>query len=267
MFSRVPALCLATVLIFLAVPGFESRAAESTQPPAPAAASESPRALSGVTPAEMAQLMSGAAQELHLKEFVALQAAGPVIVLDLRNKDEFAKRHLAGSINMPLTDVTEKTLPTIAPDKKAAVVLACDYSFAPVRQIAMTIQAYPVLKKAGYTQIYRLNLWSTPGGGRMITEEELDKLVNFEGSTVKAHPVTHVVAAKSAAVATGVAGNQTNAEMGAKLLREAAKFFRDLGAGNAKLKAQMDENAQVYDDMADLLEKDPLGRGGTPPVK
>jgi len=51
----------------------------------------------------------------------------------------------------------------------------------------------------------------------------------------------------------------THAQLAAKLLRDAATFFRNVGAQNPALKEQMDDNATVYDQVADLLERDPGG--------
>lgn len=51
----------------------------------------------------------------------------------------------------------------------------------------------------------------------------------------------------------------TYAHLAAKLLRDAATFFRNVGAQNQPLKEQMDDNASVYEQVADLVEKDPLG--------
>ncbi len=50
-----------------------------------------------------------------------------------------------------------------------------------------------------------------------------------------------------------------HAEIAANLLRNAAVFFRDLGAQNADLKEQMDVNARTYETVADLVESDPNG--------
>lgn len=52
----------------------------------------------------------------------------------------------------------------------------------------------------------------------------------------------------------------TYAHLAAKLLRDAAIFFRNVGAQNAPLKEQMNDNASVYEQVADLIEKDPLGK-------
>jgi hypothetical protein len=49
----------------------------------------------------------------------------------------------------------------------------------------------------------------------------------------------------------------TCAQLAAKLLRDAATFFRNVGAQNEPLREQMNDNAAVYDQIADLLEQDP----------
>lgn len=50
----------------------------------------------------------------------------------------------------------------------------------------------------------------------------------------------------------------THAQLASKLLRDAAAFFRTLGTENPPLKEQMDENATVFDQVADLVEADPM---------
>lgn len=128
------------------------------------------------------------AEELDLAGFKALEAKGSVVVLDVRSKESFAYRHLAGSVNAPLTDLTEKNLPQLAPDRAVPVVLACDYSFMPTRMVAMTLQAYPVLQANGYQHIYRLNLWKSAANAQMLTDEAQEKELAFEGTGVKKKP-------------------------------------------------------------------------------
>lgn len=48
-------------------------------------------------------------------------------------------------------------------------------------------------------------------------------------------------------------------ELAIRLLRDAAGFFRNVGEQNAPLKSNMFGNADVYDQVADLLEGDPTG--------
>ena len=51
----------------------------------------------------------------------------------------------------------------------------------------------------------------------------------------------------------------THAKLAIDLLRNAAVFFRDIGAQNADLREQMAVNARTYDAVADMLENDPNG--------
>ena len=51
----------------------------------------------------------------------------------------------------------------------------------------------------------------------------------------------------------------THAELAARLLRDAARFFRTLGDQNEPLREQMMENADVFEQVAGLVEKDPSG--------
>ena len=51
----------------------------------------------------------------------------------------------------------------------------------------------------------------------------------------------------------------THAQLAAKLLKDAAVFFRTIGEQNPPLKIQMDENANVFEQVADLVEQNPVG--------
>ncbi len=51
----------------------------------------------------------------------------------------------------------------------------------------------------------------------------------------------------------------SHSELAAKLLRDAAAFFKTISEQNPPLKEQMDENADVFEKVADLVEKDPNG--------
>ncbi|TVQ82223.1 MAG: hypothetical protein EA357_10255 [Micavibrio sp.] len=51
----------------------------------------------------------------------------------------------------------------------------------------------------------------------------------------------------------------TYTDLAVKLLRDAAGFFRNVGEQNEPLKEQMNDNADVYEQVADLLEQDPTG--------
>ena len=49
----------------------------------------------------------------------------------------------------------------------------------------------------------------------------------------------------------------TNAEIAAKLLRDAATFFRHVGAQNEPLREHMDDNARAYEAVAERVETAP----------
>lgn len=51
----------------------------------------------------------------------------------------------------------------------------------------------------------------------------------------------------------------SHAQLAAKLLRDAAVFFRTIGEQNSPLKPQMEENASVFEQVADLVEHQPNG--------
>ncbi len=51
----------------------------------------------------------------------------------------------------------------------------------------------------------------------------------------------------------------THAQLAAKLLRDAAVFFRTIGEQNPPLKVQMEENASVFEQVAGLVENEPVG--------
>jgi hypothetical protein len=54
----------------------------------------------------------------------------------------------------------------------------------------------------------------------------------------------------------------THAEFAAKLLRNAASIFRTIAGGDPASDDRTDQFASLYEQMADLVEKDPLGEIG-----
>jgi len=51
----------------------------------------------------------------------------------------------------------------------------------------------------------------------------------------------------------------THAALAAKLLKDAAAFFRTIGEQNPPLAIQMEENASVFEQVADLVAQNPTG--------
>lgn len=114
---------------------------------------------------------------LGLTQFLLLQQTNPDhVVLDVRSAERYAEKHIKGAINIPVTELTEKTLAEKIPDVNTPIAIMCDFSLIPSRMVPMTLQAYPVLKAAGYEKIYRLQLW------RGETPEPFERLIAFEGT-------------------------------------------------------------------------------------
>lgn len=138
-----------------------------------------------MTAEEFNRHMTGAAEAaLTLEGFVALRAQEPgLVVLDTRAPEAFAYERIKGSLNLPLTEMTEYTLPALLPDPTQPVVLVCSESFGPTRMMSMTLQAWPVLKANGYGRVYRLNLWRPEtAGAQMHNREEIERRVPLEGT-------------------------------------------------------------------------------------
>ncbi len=51
----------------------------------------------------------------------------------------------------------------------------------------------------------------------------------------------------------------THAQVAGRLLRDAATFFRNVATQNEHLREQLNDNAKVYDEVAQLIEADPTG--------
>lgn len=51
----------------------------------------------------------------------------------------------------------------------------------------------------------------------------------------------------------------TNSDVAATLLRNAAKFFRDIGSNTPQIAEQMEQNARTYEIVAQWMEDDPTG--------
>ncbi|MCK5374665.1 MAG: hypothetical protein KAJ40_05220 [Alphaproteobacteria bacterium] len=53
--------------------------------------------------------------------------------------------------------------------------------------------------------------------------------------------------------------DMSHAELAGRLLNDAAGFFRELAEKNEPIREQMNENANVYEQMGQLVSADPLG--------
>ncbi|WP_411341559.1 rhodanese-like domain-containing protein [Sphingopyxis sp. J-6] len=106
-----------------------------------------------------------AARLLPFDRFKAEAAKPDVLLLDARSKDAFAAGHIAGAVNLPLTDFTADSLAAVIganPDRP--ILIYCNNNFAnnraPVpmksRALALNIQTFINLVGYGYPNVWEL---------------------------------------------------------------------------------------------------------------
>lgn len=101
---------------------------------------------------------------ISLSRFKAMAADGAAIILDARSADAFAQGHMAGAINVPLTDFTAEALAAALPDRSRPILIYCNNNFAndrpPVRlkaaPVSLNIQTFINLTAYGYGNVYEL---------------------------------------------------------------------------------------------------------------
>ena len=120
--------------------------------PAPAAPKDTPQAVS----ATVAQPMALPA-DVTPKTVEELRATGAIVVIDVREPDEFAEGRIPGATLIPLGQLADRTdeVPTDVP-----VVMVC-------RSGNRSGQAVQLLQKAGFTNIHNMtggmNAWTQAG--------------------------------------------------------------------------------------------------------
>jgi phage shock protein E len=98
--------------------------------------------------------------------FKAMATQSDVLVLDARSSDAFARGHLAGAINLPLTDFTAEALAAaIGPNRNRPILIYCNNNFSnhrppvPLKSapLALNIQTFINLVGYGYANVWELN--------------------------------------------------------------------------------------------------------------
>jgi len=74
--------------------------------------------------------------------------SGNVVIIDLMNKEDFAKRHIPGAINIPLNEL-ENHVSEIPTDK--TIVITCN------RGLTKTEMGFQHLQNQGFTKLKKLS--------------------------------------------------------------------------------------------------------------
>jgi hypothetical protein len=103
---------------------------------------------------------------IGFERFKAMAARADVLVLDARSSNAFARGHLAGAVNLPLTDFTAEALAElIGPNRDRPILIYCNNNFSnhrppvPLKSaaLALNIQTFINLVGYGYANVWELN--------------------------------------------------------------------------------------------------------------
>lgn len=94
-------------------------------------------------------------RQISQEEAKAMMDAQEVILLDVREQDEYDSSHIPGAILLPVGTIDENTAAAVIPEKDAAVLVYC-------RSGNRSKTAAEALAVLGYTNIYEfggINTW------------------------------------------------------------------------------------------------------------
>jgi len=105
-----------------------------------------------------------AKRRVSLARFQEMAASGKAVILDARSATAFAEGHIAGAINLPLTDFTAPALAAVLPDRDRPILIYCNNNFSNDRPpvmlksatVSLNIQTYINLAAYGYRNVYEL---------------------------------------------------------------------------------------------------------------
>jgi rhodanese-related sulfurtransferase len=105
-----------------------------------------------------------AKRRVTLARFQDMASSRKAVILDARSADAFAQGHIAGAINLPLTDFTAPALAAALPDRDRPVLIYCNNNFSNDRPpvmlkaaaVSLNIQTYINLFAYGYRNVYEL---------------------------------------------------------------------------------------------------------------
>ena len=118
-----------------------------------------------------------AARLLDWNAFAAAARERNVLILDARSERQFAAGHIAGAVNLPLTEFSERQLAeVIGPDRNRPILIYCNNNFREDRE--------PVVNKAGRVAI-NLSTFSHLYGYGYRNIRELGELVTMDDPRIR----------------------------------------------------------------------------------
>ena len=99
-------------------------------------------------------------------QFAAAARERNVLILDARSERQFAAGHIAGAVNLPLTEFSERQLAeVIGPDRNRPILIYCNNNFREDRppvvskagRLAINLSTFTHLYGYGYRNVRELN--------------------------------------------------------------------------------------------------------------
>lgn len=85
-------------------------------------------------------------RNISYNEMLELMKNNPVVIIDVRSKQEFAEGHFDGAINIPLCDI-KSSIGNIVPNKNQIIILYCSEGIR-------SMKAKKILDSMGYSRTY-----------------------------------------------------------------------------------------------------------------
>lgn len=171
-FMRYTAILVFTTLLFMAAAPAQGLCVEEgafPPQPEPAPAPQPPAPASNLTPADVidysvlannSAALAGMRRQrtVDVDGFLDMIGDENTVLLDVRPSWEYRCAHVKGALNMSVADITADSMKRIAPERDTRIVIYCSNSVysTPMRRIALTSMAFPVLFELGYSNVYQL---------------------------------------------------------------------------------------------------------------
>ena len=113
-------------------------------------------------------------QQITQEEAKEMMDTQEVIILDVREQDEYDSGHIPGAVLLPVGSIDEDTAAEVIPEKDSAVLVYC-------RSGNRSKTASSALAELGYTNVYEFGGINTPGP--MQPSRKVKKSVSSAKST------------------------------------------------------------------------------------
>ena len=167
--KRNSLLSLAALGIFVATGCLAASAQSDADTPQSDALSAADLSERGAESAYFSKTLSLALEQrptrlISTDDFAAMGTDADTIILDTRSAEAFAKSHINGAINLPLTEMTELSLALTLPSRTVPILIYSHENIGtntgPIQHdssdLSLNLMSFLALSQYGYTNVYEL---------------------------------------------------------------------------------------------------------------